>query len=237
MMKFKLSLLAATAWLAACATGPEPIGGSPDIMVTSLGELPPPAQADYEVGSRDYLIGPFDKLEIDVFGVEELGRKVQADAGGQISMPLAGTIDAAGKTPRQLADEIERRLRDGYVKDPHVSVNLLETVSQVVTVSGAVEKPGLYPVMGKMTLMRAVAGAAGATEFSDLNDVVVFREVNGQQMAALYNLEAIQRGAYNDPEIYANDVIVVGESETRRLLKDVFQIVPRLLNPLVLLIR
>lgn len=236
-MKFRVLLLTATVCLASCASSPGPIGGSPDIVVAQLGELPPPTQSDFEVDSRAYLIGPFDKLQIDVFGVEELSREVQADASGRISVPLAGTIDAAGRTPQDLANEIATRLRDGYVKDPQVSVNLVETVSQVVTVSGEVKRPGLYPVVGKMTLMRAVARAEGTTELSDLEDVVVFREVNGQQMAALYDLKAIRRGAYNDPEIYADDVVVVGDSEARRLFKDVLQLTPGLLSPLVLLLR
>src|SRR3546814_16182414 len=81
-----------------------------------LGRPPPLTRADISVDSRPYLIGPFDKLRVDVFGVEELSGEVQADASGRISVPLAGTIEAAGKTPGELADEIAMRLRDGYVK-------------------------------------------------------------------------------------------------------------------------
>src|SRR3546814_21117547 len=97
----------------------------------------------------------------------------------------------------------------------------METVSQVVTVSGEVRKPGLYPVLGKMTLMRAIAQAEGSTEFADADNVVVFRTVSGQDMAAVYNLGAIRRGNYNDPAVYAHDVVVVGESGTRRLFTDI----------------
>ncbi|MBC7042118.1 polysaccharide export protein, partial [Salmonella enterica subsp. enterica serovar Enteritidis] len=79
----------------------------------------------------------------------------------------------------------------------------------------------LYPVNGRMTLMRAVATAKGTTEFAKLDDVVIFRTVNGQKMAALYNLKAIRQGAYDDPEVFANDVVVVGDSPARRLFKDI----------------
>ncbi|WP_196782026.1 hypothetical protein, partial [Salmonella enterica] len=72
-----------------------------------------------------------------------------------------------------------------------------------------------------MTLMRAVATAKGTTEFAKLDDVVIFRTVNGQKMAALYNLKAIRQGAYDDPEVFANDVVVVGDSPARRLFKDI----------------
>ena len=158
---------------------------------------------------------------------------MQTDGSGRISVPLAGTVPAAGRTPRELADEIAQRLSDGYVKDPQVTINLVETVSQVVTVEGEVERPGLYPVLGKMTLLRAIARAEGATEFADVEEVVVFREVGNQSMAAVYNLGAIRRGNYADPEIYANDVVVVGESGTRRLFKDALQTAPAVLTPLV----
>lgn len=232
MMNSKVLIAAAALCVTACV-GSQPIGMSKDIQLVDLGELPPPTRADLAVDSRPYLVGPFDKLQINVFGVEELSGEVQADGSGRISVPLAGTIPAAGQTPQELADEIARRLADGYVKDPQVTVNLVETVSQVVTVEGEVERPGLYPVMGKMTLLRAIARAEGATEFADVDEVVVFRTVNNQSMAAVYNLAAIRRGNYADPDIYANDVVVVGESGTRRLFKDAIQTAPAILTPLV----
>jgi polysaccharide export outer membrane protein len=184
--------------------------------------------------ARPYLIGAFDKLTIDVFGVDELSQKeVQTDASGRISFPLAGVIDAAGKTPAQVAQLIEERLRKGFLKNPQVTVNLKETVSQLVAVEGEVREPGLFPVVGKMTLLRAVATAKGTTEFAKLDDVVVFRDVMGQRYAALYNLRAIRSGAYADPDIFANDVVVVGDSSARRLFKDILQVTPLLTTPLI----
>ena len=103
----------------------------------------------------------------------------------------------------------------------------------MITVDGQVKEPGLYPVIGKMTLMRAVATAKGTAEFAKLDDVVIFRTVNGQKLAALYNLKAIRRGYYNDPEVFANDVVVVGDSQARRLFKDALQLVPLLTTPLI----
>jgi polysaccharide export outer membrane protein len=149
---------------------------------------------------------------------------------------LAGIIEAAGRTPAEVENEIEARLRGRYIRDPQVTVNLKETVSQVITVDGQVKEPGLYPVIGKMTLMRAVATAKGTAEFAKLEDVVIFRTVNGEDMAALYNLSAIRRGSYSDPEVFANDVVVVGDSKARRLFKDALQIVPALATPLILLL-
>ncbi|MEM1132717.1 MAG: polysaccharide biosynthesis/export family protein [Pseudomonadota bacterium] len=196
--------------------------------------LPEPTRSDLVQQDRPYLIGPFDVLTIDVFGIAELSeREVRADASGRISFPLAGIIEAGGKPPAEIEDELEARLRLAYVRDPQVTVNLKETVSQVVTVDGQVMEPGLYPVIGRMTLMRAVATAKGTAEFAKLNDVVVFRTVEGQRYAALYNLAAIRRGAYADPEIFANDVVIVGNSQARRIFKDFLGIVPLLTTPLI----
>jgi polysaccharide biosynthesis/export protein len=213
-------------------------GGAESVQVLQTSELPPPDRTDLNELNRPYLIGPFDKLVIDVFGIEELSKKeVQTDAGGRISFPLAGIIEAAGKTPGELEQILAERLRGRFVRNPQVTVNLKETVSQVITVDGQVKEPGLYPVIGRMTLMRAVATAKGTAEFAKLDDVVVFRTVKSQKMAALYNLKAIRRGYYDDPEVFANDVVIVGESSARRLFKDALQIVPLLTTPLIVLLQ
>ncbi len=208
------------------------------VQVVAGASLPEPERSDLIGLDRPYLIGAFDKLTIDVFGIEELSKKeVQADASGRISFPLAGIIEAAGRTPAELETIIEERLRARYVRDPQVTVNLKETVSQVITVDGNVKEPGLYPVIGRMTLMRAVATAKGTSEFAQLDDVVIFRTVKSQQMAAIYNLKAIRRGTYADPEVFANDVVVVGNSKSQKLLKDALVALPALASPIILLLR
>ncbi|APR54561.1 polysaccharide export protein [Sphingomonas koreensis] len=224
--------------LAACsgstALGDRGLGVS-NVRVMQASSMPAPERADLLTQDRPYLIGPFDKLVIDVFGIEELSNKeVQADSGGRLSFPLAGVLEAGGKTPAELEGMLKERLRGRYIRDPQVTVNLKETVSQVITVDGQVREPGLYPVVGRMTLMRAVATAKGVGEFAKLDDVVIFRTVKGERMAALYNLKAIRRGAYDDPEVFANDVVVVGDSPARRLFRDALAILPILSTPLVL---
>ncbi|MEP2987428.1 MAG: polysaccharide biosynthesis/export family protein [Parasphingorhabdus sp.] len=220
----------------ACA-GQTVLGESPDVTVVSSSGLPEPTRVDLQSSNRPYLIGAFDKLKIDVFGIEDLSKEVQIDASGRLSFPLIGVIKASGLTPGELADELEKRLQGRYVRNPEVTVNLEETVSQVITVDGQVTNPGLYPVIGRLTLMRAVATAGGTGEFAKLSDVVIFRSVNGQQLAGLYDLKAIRRGNYADPEVFANDVIVVGDSQARRIFRDVIQASPLLSTPLIILFR
>jgi len=224
--------------LAACAGKTLPLQSNANLSVVAEDALPAPTRADQSKTGRSYVIGPFDEMTIDVFGIEEMSdRKVQVDGAGDISFPLVGTVTAGGRTPRELETELERMLRAKFVRDPAVSVNLTKTVSQVVTIDGEVTKPGLYPVLGGMTLMRAVATAEGAGEFAKLDDVVVFRESGGQRYAALYNLGAIRRGYYADPTIFAGDVVIVGESRARRMFRDILAAAPLLTTPIIALVQ
>jgi polysaccharide export outer membrane protein len=223
--------------LASCAGSP-PLEPNPGLVVVEQSTtLPPPSRTDLTAADRPALIGPLDTIQVDVFNVPELSREMQVDASGGISMPLIGTIDARGKTAGELSRDIETSLRGRYVRNPQVTINIRSSVSQVVTVDGQVVEPGLYPVTNQMTLMRAVASAKGLTEFARVEEVVILRTVQGQRMAGLYSIAAIRRGAYKDPPIYANDMIVVGDSPQRRLFRDVISISPLIVAPLVAVLR
>ena len=199
--------------------------------------LPVPARGDLIAADRPSLIGPLDTIQVDVFNVPDLERELQVDASGRISMPLVGTVEASGKTAEELARTIEAALRGRYVRNPEVTVNIKSSVSQVVTIDGQVVEPGLYPVTNQMTLMRAIASAKGLSEFARQDDVVILRTVNNQRMAGLYNVAAIRRGAYDDPQVYANDVIVVGDSPQRRLFRDFASLAPLLAGPLIAILQ
>ena len=232
MRLFFLSAIAALA-LSACASTP-PFTAGPHLTLVDTTELPPPTSVDPATGAYEYRIGALDKLAINVFGAPELTQEeVQTDGSGNIVFPLLGSIQARGKTPAELATEIEQGLRGRYMRDPQVTVNAREVVSQMITIDGQVTEPGLFPVTGPMTLMRAVARARGTTEFARLNDVVVFRTVGDRQMAALYSLEAIRRGMYRDPPIYPNDIVIVGDSPSKRLLRNLIQAGGLIVTPIV----
>lgn len=202
-------------------------------VIPNSAGLPAPAREDLTADDRPSLVGPLDTIQVDVFNVPELSREMQVDASGRISMPLAGTIDARGKTAAELARAVEDALRGRYVRNPEVIVNIKSSVSQVVTIDGQVVEPGLYPVTNQMTLMRAIASAKGLSEFARQEEVVILRTVNNQKMAGLYDIAAIRRGAYDDPLVFANDVIVVGDSPQRRLFRDFVSLSPLLAGPLI----
>lgn len=226
-------LLPALVMLSACAHR-EPLVSTPQLTVVEGSHvLPPPNRDDLTAGDRPALIGPLDTIEVDVFNVPDLSREMQVDASGRIAMPLAGEIDARGRTAGELAGAIATALRGRYIRNPEVTVNIKSSVSQVVTIDGQVVEPGLYPVTNQMTLLRAIASAKGLSEFARQDDVVILRSVEGRRMAGLYNIAEIRRGAYNDPAIYANDLIIVGDSPQRRLFRDFVSLSPLLAGPLI----
>lgn len=226
---FVTAALACTAaMLSACASDPAPMQSTPFVSVLNASELPAPLE-------RTGILGPLDKVRIDVFGVEELTREVQIDGSGRMSYPFVGSIEVASQAPAAIEALIAARLNDGYVRDPQVSVNLVDTVSQTIAVEGEVGRPGIYPAAGQLTLLRALALAGGPTEFALSEQVVVFREVGEDRFAAVYDLDAVRRGGLNDPRIYANDTIVLGDSPRRRSIDRLVTIAPALASPLVLL--
>lgn len=228
----------AVAALAGCAGREPPVVPSARLtVVENSRELPAPDRADLTAADRPALIGPLDTIAVDVFNVPDLSREMQVDASGRIAMPLAGTIDARGKTAEELARAVEAALRARYVRAPEVTVNIKSSVSQVVTIDGQVVEPGLYPVTNQMTLMRVVASAKGLSEFARQEDVVILRTVGKRKMAGLYDLSAIRRGAYDDPPVYANDVIIVGDSPQRRLFRDFVSLSPILAAPLIAILQ
>lgn len=197
-------------------------------------ELPGP---EGQLGANQeyvYRIGPNDKLIVDVYGLENMGnRLVTADGNGDITLPIAGLVKLNNLTIGEAATRVQEQLRAGHVRNPRVAINLQEAVSRFVTIDGEVKQAGNYPVVAGMTLMRGVAEARGATDFASLREVVVHRRVNGRNMIALYDLGAIRAGNYPDPVLYPNDIVVVGDSPSRRLFQQIVAVAPLLISPLV----
>jgi polysaccharide export outer membrane protein len=191
--------------------------------------LPPPDQNGLAMTQQAYRIGPLDKLDISVFQVPELTGSVEVDAAGLISLPLIGQVGAGGKTTNELSQTIAQKLAAKYLQDPQVTVVVKEALSQKITVEGAVQQPGVYPIEGRTTLMQAIAMARGADpQRANEKKVVVFRTVNGQRLAAGFNMVDIRTGRTDDPQVYGNDIIVVDASNARGFLHDIVSSVPLL---------
>jgi polysaccharide export outer membrane protein len=223
--------------LGGCAGKIHPIGGAASVIPVQTDAMPEPVQASTG-GAGQFQLRAFDKLRIEVFGVETLQRTVSVDGDGRFAFPLVGQLQASGKTPAELGKEIELALRSSnYVRNPDVTVTILEAPGRTVAVDGQVKRAGEFPVLPNATLMRAVALAGGVTEDARVEDVVLFRNIGDKHYVGLYNLGAIRRGGYPDPQIFSGDVVVVGESKQRRLLQSFLQTIPLLTTPLILLLQ
>lgn len=174
----------------------------------------------------EYRVGPSDLLSVSIFQVEDLDREIRVNNGGQISLPLIGTVDAAGRTVNELESHIAAQYAARYLQDPQVTVFVKEFASLRVTVGGAVEKPGIYPLTSRLTLLQALALAEGLSENASLRNVVVFRNAGGERHFARFDIRAIESGEQADPELVGEDVVVVDTSTGKIALQNLIRLAP-----------
>ena len=161
----------------------------------------------------EYRVGAYDLLEIKVFNEPQLSfREVPVDAEGAFSFPFLGRIAAQGLTPYELENMIKTRLDERYTRDAQVTVLVKAAASQVFSVEGDVAKPGQFQYAGNSTLLSALAQAGSPTETARLDEVAIFRFVDGQRYGAIFDLGAIRGGEVPDPVIAPGDTVVVGYS-------------------------
>jgi polysaccharide export outer membrane protein len=172
------------------------------------------------MGSTDYRVGPLDVLDVEVFGVPDLTKSVRVTVGGEITMPLVGTVPAAGKTVGELQTEIAVRLKAGYLENPQVTVFVKEYRSQRVTVEGAVQEPGIISLTDRTSLLQIIAMSKGLDELANPSGIVIYRNIDGRRYAAKFDIREIRAGRLVDPEVLGNDIVVVDFSGPRSNLKD-----------------
>lgn len=191
------------------------------VAVSASAFAPPDSitSAGAYTGLSDYRLGPLDLIEVSVFQVPDMDREVRVNSSGMISLPLIGGVHVGGRTIQEVEEAIALKLMEGYLQDPQVTVFVSEFTSQRITLEGAVKKPGIFPITGRTTLLQAVALAEGLEPLADPRSVVVFRDIEGQKMAALFDLRAIRRGTAPDPEVFGDDIVVVDQSGSRTFIK------------------
>lgn len=215
----RASLLGALILVSACATR----GGSVAYDPEGFGAPDPEPALALEGPQR---VGPLDKVRVSVFQVADLSGEFQVDGSGNIDFPLIGSVEAQGKTATELADVLARRLGERYLQSPNVQVAITEAYQHSITVDGAVREPGVRPLRGTTTLMRAIAMARGTVENANPARVVVFRTINGERMAAAFDLRQIRRAEAEDPIIYGNDIVIVDSTNTRSLFREIISTIP-----------
>ena len=183
--------------------------------------------------NADYRLAPNDLLEFDIFGIPDIKRDVRINASGLVSLPLVGPVMIAGMTAQEAEIFIAAKYAEKYLQDPQVSLFIKEFTTQRITIEGAVLKPGIYPVTGQLTLLRALALAGGYAQYADLKEVMVYRiQQGGKRETYKYNLDQVRGGEVQDPDIRSDDVIVVKRDSNRTALRDsLFRDIIDTINP------
>jgi polysaccharide export outer membrane protein len=176
--------------------------------------------------TEEYLIGPQDLIEISVYQVPDLTRKVRVNTRGGIALPLVGQIKAEGMTVEQLEQEIARRLEEQYMQAPQVTVFVQEYNSQRITVEGAIGRPGMYPLTGRTSLLQLIAIAGGTQDIANERQIAIFRDTQQGRVVGMFDLKKIRSGKAKDPEVKPNDIVVVDRSGPRSFLRRVMETVP-----------
>jgi protein involved in polysaccharide export with SLBB domain len=124
-------------------------------------------------GVADYRLGPGDKIRVTVFGHEDLSGEFEVDGSGNVSLPLIRNVPAQGLTVSQLEQAVIDRLQPDYLKDPSVSVEVLNY--RPFYIYGEVNQPGSYPYVSGMTVLNAIAMAGGFTYRAKKSEVQIIR--------------------------------------------------------------
>jgi len=132
-------------------------------LIALLGQAPL-AWSTPDSSDRDYIIGPGDRLDIRVWKNEDLNRTVEVSREGSFSFPLIGKVQAEGHSAFDLENVLQKRLADGYLVAPQVTVSITEYVHKKVFLHGEVKKPGSYVIKAKTHLLAVISDAGGFTD-------------------------------------------------------------------------
>ena len=162
-----------------------------------------------------YRIGPSDLLAIKVFQAEELSGEVRVDQRGAITLPLLGNVRIAGLTQAEAEKRLAELLGANLLQNPQVSIFIKEFTNQRITIEGAVNKQGVFPLNGKITVLQAIALAGGLGEKAKSDSIVLFRKESAGDRVYSIDINLIREGKITDPLVMNDDRIVVQESETQ----------------------
>ena len=217
--EFILLLVAGSLWAQAQAKpsvpGPKQASGQ---RVTpndsSLGVdpgSPAPTSTAGNAHDTSFIIGSDDVLSINVWKEPDVSRSLPVRSDGKISLPLAGELQAAGRTPLQLEQDISNKLR-AYITDPQVTVIVQEIKSQSFNILGQVTKPGSYPLTRSTTVLDAIALAGGFRDFAKQKGIYILRQdTAGHELHIPFNYKAVIKGKSPEQNIrlQPHDTIVV----------------------------
>lgn len=180
------------------------------VMSPALGAFAATPAAPGPAGGGDYEIGPEDVLDISVWREKDLQREVLVRPDGWLTFPLVGNVEAAGKTPQQLENEIRQRLRK-FIPEPVVTVTVKKIQGLKIFVIGRVGKPGEYMVGRYVDILQALTLAGGLTPFAKEDKIKVVRKKGGKEIIIPFDYSEVKKGKRLEQNITlrSGDVIVV----------------------------
>jgi protein involved in polysaccharide export with SLBB domain len=157
-------------------------------------------------------LGQGDVIEVRVYQEPELSGVYQVGAEGDVVFPLCQRVVVGGLTPNAAAERIRGCLREGFMRDPQVTVLVKEYNSKKVFVFGEVQKPGTFVYEDGMSVVQAVTVAGGFTKTAARNSTSVTRRVNGQEVKVKVNVQDIALGKAPNFTLEPGDIVYVPES-------------------------
>jgi polysaccharide export outer membrane protein len=170
-----------------------------------------PEAANSDPRKHPYVIGAADVLRVTVWKDPNLSTEAAVGPGGTITLPLVGEVQAAGRTPADVQEELAQRLA-AYVKDAVITVAVVEVNSYRFTVAGSVEHRGMFTPRYYVTVSEAIALAGGPTRYAATSDVVVIRTAAaGHPLRIPIDYDKILSGKRPDEDIVilAGDTVLV----------------------------
>jgi protein involved in polysaccharide export with SLBB domain len=173
---------------------------APAVSPGAMQEVPPDDQ-----------VGVDDAFEVRVYGEPDLSSTYRVASDGTIDFPLAGRVPVAGMQIGEIQKALSERLRNGYLKNPQITVSMKEWNSRKVSVLGQVQKPGPVAYHPHMTIVDAIALAGGFTGIAAKNSVNLRREEGGKVQSRVYPVADITEGRAVNVAVLPGDVLVVEE--------------------------
>jgi polysaccharide biosynthesis/export protein len=210
------------AWLGCLVVLSLQLGGA--LVAQTSPEPAAPAQSASRKSSQDadstttakahdssFLIGNDDVLAINVWKEPDISRSVPVRSDGKISLPLVGEVQATGRTPLQLEQEIAQQLKS-YVAEPEVTVIVQQINSQKFNILGMVNRPGSYAITNSATVLDAIALAGGFRDFAKQKSIYILRQnSDGTQARLPFNYKEVVKGqsAAQNIKLQPRDTIII----------------------------
>jgi polysaccharide export outer membrane protein len=190
---------------------------APTSNLTTQAKATPPAEAPAAAPSANkphddtFVIGNDDVLAINVWKEPDISRSVPVRSDGKISLPLVGEVQATGRTPLKLEQEIASKL-SSYISEPEVTVMVQQINSEKFNILGQVAKPGSYSLAGSATVLDAIAVAGGFRDFAKQKGIYILRQKpDGTQSRISFNYKDVVNGKHPEQNIKLepHDTVVV----------------------------